>query len=116
MTFKPPFLDLTQARELAADDDMLRELVQTFADSLNIELTKARAAFQDQDEERVHFSLHALKGFLPLFCQSELAQAMIILYQDCRQQALPQTQAAYQALEPAFLALQEEVRAWLGAL
>jgi len=116
MTFKPPFLDLTQAREIAGDDEMLRELVQTFVESLDTELTKVQSAFRDQDEQQVHFSLHALKGFMPLFCQPELAQATVALYQDCRQQSFAQTQAAYTVLEPAFIELLKEVRAWLGAL
>jgi HPt (histidine-containing phosphotransfer) domain-containing protein len=116
MPIHPPFLDLTQAKEIAADDDMLRELVQTFVDSLDVELVKTQTAFRDQDTQQVHFSLHALKGFLPLFCKPDLAQAVVALYQNCREQELAQTQAAYQALEPAFLELLKEVRAWLGAL
>jgi HPt (histidine-containing phosphotransfer) domain-containing protein len=116
MPIHPPFLDLTQAKEIAADDEMLRELVQTFVDSLDVELAKAKAAFQGQDTQQAHHSLHALKGFLPLFCRPELAQAVVALYQNCRNEELAQTQAAYQALEPAFFELLKEVRAWLGAL
>ena len=116
MDYLPPFLDLTQAREIAGDELLLRELVQTFLDSLDTEMTHVQAAFQAQDEKRVHDSLHALKGFLALFCQPPLAQAMVDLYQGCRQHGLAQTEPAYRRLEPAFLELQKETKAWLGAL
>ena len=116
MTLKPPFFDLSQAREISGEKDMLRQLVLTFIESLDTELANAQQAFQTHDQPAMSQSLHALKGFLPLFCQPELAQMVIALYAECRRQELSKTQARFQTLEPALLELQKEAKAWLGAL
>ena len=116
MRTTPSFLDLSQATEIAGDQAQLIELVRTFEDSLSHEWAQLQAAFENQDGERVQMCLHALKGFMPLFCHPDLAQAMVDLYQMSREQPFEATQARFRVLEPSFLALQKEVKAWLGAL
>ena len=116
MHFEPPFLDLSQAREIAADASQLQELVQTFAESMTTELSNLENAWAAHDLKSVQFSLHALKGFVPLFCNPVLAKAVIDLYHASAHQPIEQTQATYRSLAPALQALQKEVEGWLGAL
>ena len=116
MTFMPPFLDLSEARAIAADEAQLQQLVRTFHESLAPELVALEAAFQANDAALVDNKLHTLKGFLPLFCRADVGQAIVELYHQSRQAPLEQTRARFQALAPALSALEKEVRAWLGAL
>ena len=101
---------------MAGEAAALRQLVATFHDSLAQELRQLDAALDAADASQVQFSLHALKGFVPLFCQPDLAQSLIDLYHDSRSQPLAAIQARYRALGPALHALTHEVEAWLGAL
>ena len=112
----PPFLDLREARAIAADDDQLHQLVRTFHDSLGPEMTDLRAAFDAEDATQVDLKLHTLKGFLPLFCRADVGQALVDLYHQSRQVPLAQTRERFQALCPVMTALENEVRDWLGAL
>ena len=116
MPFAAPLLDLAQAQALAGEADALRSLVESFRDSLQTELLRLDAAAQANDGEDLSMGLHALKGFVSLFCGTDLAQALTHLYQDSRQQSASAMVARYRALEPALRALHAEVEAWLGAL
>jgi HPt (histidine-containing phosphotransfer) domain-containing protein len=107
-------LDLTGAREFAPEDDQLLELLQSFEQSLSTEMGVIAQGLADQDATRVEHSLHALKGFMPLFATPSLAQAVTTLYQNSRQQALDVTQKTYQTLLPDLKVLLTEVHAWPG--
>ena len=116
MPFAAPLLDLSQAQALAGEADALRGLVQSFRDSLRIELQRLDAAVSAEDTEALSFGLHALKGFVPLFCQPDLAQAVTDLYRDSRQQPASAIGLRYRDLAPVLHALGAEVEVWLGAL
>jgi hypothetical protein len=116
MTFTPPFLDFSEARAIAMDEAQLQQLVSTFHESLAPEIAALQAAFDAGDAERVGHTLHTLKGFLPLFCTPQVGQAFIDLYHQSRHAPLSETRARYESLAPVLVALEKEVRAWLGAL
>ena len=109
-------LDLTRAKEFAFEADQLRELVVTFEQSLAQEVGIIQSALALGDALKVEHSLHALKGFMPLFANESLAQAMTDLYQTSREKPLDVTGLAFTALVPSLEALLVEVRAWLNAL
>jgi HPt (histidine-containing phosphotransfer) domain-containing protein len=109
-------LDLTRAQEFALDPQQLRELVTTFEQSLAQEMTVIQAGLAHHDALKVEHSLHALKGFMPLFTGEPLAQAVTTLYQSSRNQALEVTGAEFTALVPSLNTLLAEVRTWLGPL
>ena len=108
------FLDLTRAKEFAFEADQLRELVVTFEQSLVQEMAVIQAGLVSDDALKVEHSLHALKGFMPLFATESLVQAMTDLYQTSREQALSVTGPVFTALVPSLEALLVEVRAWLA--
>lgn len=116
MAFATPLLDLTQAQALAGEPAGLRALAESFRDSLQTELQQIDAALARDDAQALSFGLHALKGFVPLFCQADLAQAVTALYHDSRHQDGAATAARYRQLAPVLQALGAEVQAWLGAL
>ena len=109
-----PLLDLNRAKEFALDAEQLRELVTTFETSLTQEMGVIQTALAQGDATRVEHSLHALKGFMPLFAAEPLAQAMTDLYKTSREQPLAVTGPAFTALVPSLEALLAEVRAWLA--
>ena len=109
-------LDLTRAKEFAFEPDQLRELVVTFEQSLVQEMAIIQAGIASGDALKVAHSLHALKGFMPLFAAASLAQAMTELYATSREQPLSVTGPAFTALVPSLDALLIEVRACLSAL
>lgn len=109
-------LDLTRAKEFAFEADQLRELVVTFEQSLAQEMGIIQAGLASDDALKVEHSLHALKGFMPLFATESLAQAMTDLYQTSREKPLEVTGPAFTALVPSLETLLVEVRACLSAL
>ena len=116
MPFPAPLFDLSQAQALAGEGDALRSLAESFRDSLRTELQRLDAALAGGDPEALSLGLHALKGFVPLFCHPDLAQAITDLYRDSRQASAEVTRERYRDLAPVLQALAGEVEAWLGAL
>jgi len=112
----PPMLDLTRAQEFAFDQGQLRELVVTFEQSLAEEMANIQAGLAAKDALKVEYSLHALKGFMPLFAAESLTQAMTDLYQSSREQPLDVVNPIFTALVPNLYQLLAEVRAWLAPL
>jgi hypothetical protein len=111
-----PLLDLTRAKEFACEAGQLRELVVTFEQSLTQEMAIIQAGLAAGEALKVEHSLHALKGFMPLFAVPPLAQAMTELYQTSREKPLAETGATFTSLVPSLEALLVEVRACLSAL
>lgn len=111
-----PLLDLSRAKEFAFEADQLRELVATFEQSLAQEMAIIQTAITNGDALKVEHSLHALKGFMPLFTVEPLAQAMTDLYQTSREKPLDVTGPVFTALVPSLETLLVEVRAYLSAL
>ncbi len=115
MTATPsPFLDLTSAKDLAGNDEQLRQLVQTFEVSLAEEIEKISQALLTNNQHQLEFSLHTLKGFVGLFVVPTLALQVELLYKNCRNQPLAITASEFNALVPSFRALLSEVRGWLS--
>ncbi len=114
----PPssWLDLSGAKEFAADDVQLRELIATFQDSLSQEIAAIQAGLGANDPMKVEHSLHALKGFMSLFAHPVLAQAVTDLYQNSRNQGLDATRVTFESILPNLEALLGEVRAWSSRL
>jgi HPt (histidine-containing phosphotransfer) domain-containing protein len=109
-----PFLDLTSAKDLAGNDEQLRQLVQTFEVSLAEEIEKISQALLTNNQHQLEFSLHTLKGFVGLFVVPTLALQVELLYKNCRNQPLAITASEFNALVPSFRALLSEVRGWLS--
>jgi len=112
----PPWLDLRGAKEFAMDDAQLRELMTTFQDSLTQEMATIESGLARNEALVVEHSLHALKGFLALFAQPSLAQAVTDLYKSSRNQPLDVTRNTFESILPNLKALLSEVKDWLSRL
>lgn len=111
-----PLLDLTRAKQFAFEADQLNELMVTFEQSLTQEMAIIQAGLATDDALKVEHSLHALKGFMPLFAHESLAQAMTDLYQTSRDKPLQVTGPIFTSLVPSLSGLLVEVRESLSAL
>lgn len=109
------WFDLTRANEFGFEENQVRELVVTFEQSLQQEITVIQAAIAVGDALKVEHGLHALKGFMPLFTEPGLAQSITDLYQTSRAQPLNVTGPLFTALVPNLSSLLLEARAWLAA-
>ena len=109
------WFDLTRAKEFGFEEAQVRELVMTFEQSLKKEIAVIQAALAAGDDVKAANALHALKGFMPLFSELELAQSITDLYQTSREQPLRVTAPLFTALVPNLSSLLVEVRAWLAA-
>ena len=109
------WLDLTRANEFGFEQAQVRELVVTFEQSLQQEIAIIQAAMTERDGLKAQHALHALKGFMPLFSEAALAQAVSDLYQTSREQPLSACDPLFTALVPNLTSLLVEVRAWLAA-
>lgn len=109
-------LDLIRAKEFALEADQLRALVLTFEQSLTQEMGMIQAGLAASEALKVEHSLHALKGFMPLFANESLAQAMTDLYQTSRDKPLDVTGPLFSTLVPSLEAVLVEARTWLSAL
>jgi HPt (histidine-containing phosphotransfer) domain-containing protein len=107
-------LDLSGAKEFASEGQQLLELLQTFEASLGQEIQKIEQAMAQQDATTVERSLHALKGFMPLFARPELAKQITDLYQTSRTKPFGETCAVFNDLAPNLRVLLKEVHAWPG--
>jgi len=72
-------LDLSQAAQYAVDAALLPSLIETFASSLAKERLTIESLLSGDDAAAVRMSLHSLKGLVPLFCETVLAQQVIQL-------------------------------------
>ena len=109
------WFDLTRANEFGFEEAQVRELVVSFEQSLQQEIAIIQAAIAADDALKTEHALHALKGFMPLFTEPGLTQAITNLYQTSREQPLSVTTPLFTALVPNLIALLAEVRAWLAA-
>lgn len=112
----PQLLDLTRAKEFASEDDLLRELVETFEESLSQEIEGIETALMQQDKTKIEHALHALKGFMPLFTNDAFSQVVSEAYLTCRTQEFSKSELSINSLVPNLKILLTEVREWLTPL
>ena len=105
-------LDLSQAAQYAVDAALLPSLMETFAGSLAKERIAIESLLSGDDAAAVRMSLHSLKGFVPIFCQSALAQEVIQLESLGRKQSMDSLRPRLNQLVTQLLALENDVQRW----
>jgi HPt (histidine-containing phosphotransfer) domain-containing protein len=105
-------LDLSQAAQYAVDAALLPSLMETFAGSLAKERIAIESLLSGDDAAAVRMSLHSLKGFVPIFCQSALAQEVIQLESLGRKESMDSLRPRLNQLVTQLLALENDVQRW----
>ena len=86
--------------------------METFAGSLAKERIAIESLLMGDDGAAVRMSLHSLKGFVPIFCETVLAQEVIQLESLGRKQSLDSLRPRLQRLVSQLLALENDVKLW----
>ena len=105
-------LDLSQAAQYAVDAALLPSLMETFAGSLAKERIAIESLLSGDDAAAVRMSLHSLKGFVPIFCQSALAQEVIQLESLGSKESMDSLRPRLNQLVTQLLALENDVQRW----
>ena len=105
-------LDLSQAAQYAVDAALLPSLMETFAGSLTKERIAIESLLSGDDAAAVRMSLHSLKGFVPIFCETVLAQEVIQLEALGRKESLDSLRPRLVRLVSLLLALENDVKQW----
>jgi HPt (histidine-containing phosphotransfer) domain-containing protein len=105
-------LDLSQSAQYAVDAALLPSLMETFAGSLAKERIAIESLLSGDDAAAVRMSLHSLKGFVPIFCQSALAQEVIQLESLGRKESMDSLRPRLNQLVTQLLALENDVQRW----
>ena len=106
------YLDLSQAAQYAVDAALLPSLMETFAGSLTKERIAIEFLLSGDDGAAVRMSLHSLKGFVPIFCETVLAQEVIQLEALGRKESLDSLRPRLVRLVSLLLALENDVKQW----
>jgi HPt (histidine-containing phosphotransfer) domain-containing protein len=109
------FLDIERAIGYAGDEAATRDLLQMVEQSLKDDIGRIWQKLEAGDIAAASRLVHAIKGFVPIFCGVPLVE------QVKRAEAMSKTQSAasfklvFAELAPALLLLLEEIRAYLSA-
>ena len=111
----PLYLDTGLALSQIGDVDSMNSMLLMLQESLARDIPLVSELLQAGDVVAANRVLHALKGFIPIFCQAPLCEQVVrveALSKDSRSQELG---PAYRALRPELQALLDEVNAYLQA-
>ena len=107
------YLDIDRAIGYTGDEAAVRDLLHMVEHSLTDDIGKIWQKLEAGDIAAAGRLLHAIKGFVPIFCHDLLVE------QVTRAEAMSKTQSAesfkpvYADLAPALLLLLAEIRAYL---
>jgi hypothetical protein len=111
----PVYLDTDWALSQIGDVDSMNSMLLMLQESLARDIPLIAELLQAGDVAAANRLLHALKGFIPIFCQAPLCEKVVqveLLSKDSQSRAVG---TAYQALQPELEILLAEVGVYLPA-
>ena len=112
---KPVYLDTDLAMSQIGDVDTLNSMLLMLQESLARDVPAIAVLLQQGDVPPANQLLHALKGFLPLFCPEPLCAHVVRVEGMSKRGAHPELEPAYAQLQGALMQLLGEVEAYLRA-
>ncbi len=109
----PRLLDTDLALSQIGDADAMHEMLVLLQESLTRDVPGVAALLQQGDGIGANRLLHALKGFIPIFCQAALCDEVMRVEAISKEPISPQLATAYAALQPQLEHLLAEVSAHL---
>ena len=109
----PTLLDIDLAMSQIGDADATREMLVLLQESLSRDVPEISNLLQAGDVPGANRLLHALKGFIPIFCQAELCDQVVRVEGLSKNAASTELTAAYAGLRPRLEQLLAEVSAHL---
>ena len=105
-----PLLRYDQALQVVGGGEVMDALLPILLKTLDDDTLRIRAALAQEDLARAAVVLHGLKGVLPMFCSTEMAQSIVQLEALCKAHALVEARATWPFVQADMLRLGEEVR------
>lgn len=110
----PRYLNIAGALEQIGDEDALREMLPMVLDSLQRDVPAISALLAQGDVRGANHLLHPLKGFIPIFCTTELYAKVSEVEHMSKAGDAASVAAAYASLAPELRLLESEVATYLG--
>lgn len=105
------FLDVDRALEQIGDVAALHEMLDMLQASLDRDLQQIRQLLVQGDVKGANRLLHALKGFIPIFCTDPLCEHVAAVELISKTGSATEVAQAYAPLEPKLQQLQAEIDA-----
>jgi HPt (histidine-containing phosphotransfer) domain-containing protein len=107
------FLNIETALAQIGDVDSLREMLGMLQDSLNRDVLQIKALLDQGDVAAASRLLHALKGFIPIFCIDALCDQVAQIEQMSKTDSAVSVAQVYAVLMPQLQQLQVEINQYL---
>lgn len=107
------FLDVERALEQIGEVAALHEMLDMLQASLDRDLPQIRLLLSQGDVKSANRLLHALKGFIPIFCTDALCEHVAAVEQASKTGSAAEVAQAFAPLEPKLQKLQAEIDAHL---
>lgn len=108
------YLDVDRALEQVGEIEVLHEMLDMLQASLDRDLPLIPALLAQGDVRSANRLLHALKGFIPIFCVESLCEQVAAVEMLSKGGSANEVTAAYAPLEPKLRQLQAEIDAHMG--
>lgn len=105
------YLDVDRALEQVGEIAVLHEMLDMLQASLDRDLPQIPALLAKGDVRSANRLLHALKGFIPIFCVESLCEQVAAVESLSKSGSAGDVAAAYAPLEPKLQQLQAEIDA-----
>lgn len=109
----PVHLDTAQALAQIGDEGAMASMLVMLQESLAQDVPAIAACVQAGDGVQANQMLHALKGFIPLFCRAPICDQLARVELMSKSGVSPEVVQAYALLRPQLELLQSEVVAYL---
>ena len=103
------YLDVDRALEQIGDVAALHEMLDMLQSSLDRDLPHINALLAHGDAKGANRVLHALKGFIPIFCVEALCEHVTAVELISKTGTAQEIAAAFATLEPKLRQLQTEI-------
>ena len=110
----PRYLNIAGAMEQIGDEGALREMLPMVLESLTNDVPAITELLAKGDIKGANHLLHPLKGFIPIFCTTELYGRVSEVELMSKKGDVAAVSAAYAELAPELLRLKAEVAQYLG--
>ncbi|MFM2083688.1 MAG: hypothetical protein RLY95_506 [Pseudomonadota bacterium] len=111
--FSTPQLDIQHAEKNLGDPQLMSEMLGMLNQSFGDDLKKLTAAMGSSDWATAKTISHNMKGILPLFCHTALAECLVDFYSTLTtEESLDSTTKKFHILRPSLEKFESELRNW----
>lgn len=105
----PQWLDIPHALEQIGDEAVLQEMLGMLQTTLGSDVPQIAQLLQAHNVRDANRMLHALKGFIPIFCTAPLCQQVEQVEMLSKSGMVAEVQQAYALLAPQLQQLQADI-------